>query len=97
MNEKTDKNNITVLGKRVLVEKERIDAGGMTLTPTMEADGEKNRGKILAVGQVGAFARSQGVVVGATILFKKFFIPNHDDGQVPLVFVEREDILAILK
>ena len=87
--------NVTVIGKRVLVEKERIDSGGLRLSPTMEAEGEKNKGKILAMGDVGILAKLRGVRVGATIIFKKHFIPNHVEGEVPMVFVELEDILAI--
>ena len=85
---------IKILGRRVLVEKEHIDSGGMRLSPNMEADGEKNKGKVLAMGQVGFGLR--GLKVGCTILFKKHFIPNHTEGEIPMVFVECEDILAIL-
>jgi len=97
MNEKKPVGNkITVLGKRVLVEKERIDSGAMMLTPTMEADGEKNKGVILAVGQIGLKAEKLGLKPGVTILFKKFFTPNYVEGEEPLVFVDVENILAIL-
>lgn len=85
-----------VLGARVLVEKKRIDSGGMILTPSMEADGEKNEGTVLAMGQVGIRMRMRGLQVGSTILFKRHFIPNHVEGEVPLVFIECEDILAII-
>jgi len=88
-------NEIAVLGNRVLVEKEKLDSGGIRLTPTTDADGEKNRGKILAIGQIGLRARLRGVKVGATVYFKKHFIPNHTEGQQQLVFVEIEDLLGL--
>jgi co-chaperonin GroES (HSP10) len=86
--------NTKPFGKRVLVEKERLDAGGMRLTPTQEEDGQKNTGKIVAVGQVGWLARLRGIRVGATIHFKKFFVCN--DGQVDsLVFVDLDAVTGI--
>lgn len=91
-----DTKNIIVLGKRILVEKESIDSGGLKLTPTMEADGEKNKGKVLAVGDISAKLQMKGLKVGATVVFKKHFVPNHVEGEVPMVFVETDDVLAIL-
>lgn len=89
-------NQVVVLGKRVLVAKDRIDSGGMKLSPTMEASGERNKGKVLAVGQIGFLARFKGVEEGATILFKKHFIPNNIEGEIPMVFVEVGDILCVV-
>lgn len=96
MTEQEKQSNVTVLGKRVLVEKERIDSGGLRLSPTMEAEGEKNRGRILAVGEIPPKLAMLGLEVGKTIMFKKHFIPNHVEGEIPMVFVETDDILAIL-
>lgn len=88
---------IKVLGNRVMVKKERIDCGGLKLTPALE-EGEKNRGKIVAVGQVGLMARLRGVRVGAIVVFKKFFTPNYNEGQEGQeVFVDLENILGIEK
>ncbi len=86
---------IKVFGKRVLVEKERIDVGGLRMTPSVEDDGQKNLGKILAVGQIGFIAWLYGVRTGKTIYFKKYFIPNADAGDQK-VFVSVEDIIGIL-
>ena len=85
---------IKVFGQRVLIEKERLDVGGLRMTPTLEEDGQKNSGKILAVGQIGLMARFRGIRKGKTIHFKKFFIPNADSGN-QLVFVSLEDIIGI--
>lgn len=96
MSEKISESNITVLGKRVLVEKERIDCGGLKMSPTMEAEGEKNKGKVIAVGDISPKLKLKGLAVGSVIVFKKHFIPNHVEGEIPMVFVETDDILAIL-
>lgn len=96
MNEESYLDNIQVIGSRVLVEKERIDSGAFNLTPAMESEGEKNKGKILSVGQVGLMDRLRGLRKGRTIIFKKHFVLNHADGETPLVFVDTENILAIL-
>lgn len=87
---------IKVLGKRVLVKKEKIDSNGFALSPVMEAEGEKNRGVVVAVGDIGAKAENAGLKVGVTVLFKKHFIPNHVDGEEPLVFVEVDDLMGII-
>jgi len=87
--------NIKVFGDRVLVEKERIDIGALKLTPGLEEDGQKNIGKIIAVGQIGLRAKLRGVRKGKTIYFKKYFIPN-TDSQDQLTFVAVEDIIGIL-
>lgn len=96
MSEKVSESNVTVLGKRVLVEKERIDSGGLRLSPTMEAEGEKNKGKVIAVGDIPSKLKLKGLAVGSIIVFKKHFIPNHVEGEIPMVFVETDDILAII-
>ncbi len=85
---------LKVFGKRILVEKERIDVGGLRMTPGLEEDGHKNSGKIIAVGQVGLFAWLLGIRKGKTVYFKKYFIPNADS-QVQNVFVAVEDIIGI--
>lgn len=86
---------IKVFGKRVLVEKERIDVGGLRMTPSVEEDGQKNLGKILAVGQIGFMAWLHGIRKDKTIYFKKYFIPNADAGDQK-VFVSVEDIIGIV-
>ena len=91
-----EKSNIQVLGKRILVEKERIDCGGLKLTPTLEEDGEKNKGKIIAVGGIGLFNRLRGVKKGAIVLFKKHFTTNHNQDN-PLVFVDMDEVVGIIK
>lgn len=83
-----------ILGKRVLVRKERIDAGGMRLTPALEEDGQKNKGVIIGVGQVGLLNRLRGVKVGAKVSFHKHFTANHE-GEEPLCFVEIGEVLSI--
>ncbi|NIA02350.1 MAG: hypothetical protein GWP15_03125 [Nitrospirae bacterium] len=90
----TPKEDIKVIGCRVLVEKERIDVGGFKLSPAMEEDGQKNIGKIVEVGQIGWRYKRLGVKKGVTIAFKKFFVINHTQDN-PRVFVECENILAI--
>ena len=85
---------IKVLGKKVLVEKERLDAGPLKMTAVMELEGQKNVGVITAVGQIGFLAKLRGVRVGATIYFKKFFICN--DGQKDAsAFVDVESICGV--
>lgn len=81
------------LGQRVLVRKERLDAGGLKLTPTQEQEGMKNTGTIIAIGQVGFFNWLRGVRVGAKIRFRKYFVA--DDETNPAVFVDVENITAI--
>lgn len=93
---KTKFGKIVVLGKRVLVEKEKVEAGGFNMSPIVENEGQKNKGSIIAIGDLPAKYKVAGVKVGRTILFKKFFIPNHVEGQPLMVFVELEDILAII-
>lgn len=88
--------NIKPFGKRVLVEKERLDVGGMSLSPIQEMDGQKNTGKIVAVGKISRSDRKQGIKVGATIYFRKFFVCN--DGQEnSVVFVDLDAITGIQK
>lgn len=89
-----DSSTVKVLGPRILVKKEQIDAGGMKLTPACEEDGQKNVGKIIAVGQVGLLARLRGVKKGETVYFRKFFTTNHGQDN-PLVFVDLENIVGI--
>jgi len=81
-------------GRRIIVAKERLDAGGLRLTPTQESDGQKNTGKIVAVGQVGILARFHGLKVGARITFKKFFVAN-DEMENQQVFVDLDSIIGI--
>jgi len=90
----TQNNNVKPFGQRVLVVKERLDAGGLKLTPIQEEDGLKNTGRIVAIGQVGFMNRMRGVKVGAKIHFRKFFICN-DGMENPLVFVDVESITGI--
>lgn len=85
---------IKVFGNRVLVEKERLDIGGLQLTPALDEDGQKNTGKIIAVGQIGLMAWLRGIKPGKTIHFKKHFVTNADS-QNQLVFVSLEDIVGI--
>ena len=81
-------------GRRVLVEKERLDAGGLNLTPTQEEDGMKNSGRIIAIGSIGLLARIRGIKIGAKITFRKFFVCN--DGQEnSQVFVDLDSITGI--
>jgi len=87
-------NTVKPFGRRILVEKERLDSGGMKLTPMQEEDGQKNCGKIIAIGSIGIMARLRGIKVGATVYFKKFFIAN-DGLENPLVFVDVEEVKAI--
>jgi co-chaperonin GroES (HSP10) len=88
--------DIKPFGKRIIVEKERLDAGVMNLTPTQEEEGQKNTGKITAVGSVGLFARLRGIRVGKTVYFKKFFVCN--DGQEnSKVFVDLDAVTGIGK
>lgn len=90
-------NEIKVIGNRVMVKKDRIECGGLKLTPALE-EGEKNKGVIVAVGQVGLLARLRGIRVGATVLYHKHFTPNHVEGQEQQeVFVNLENILGVLK
>lgn len=85
-----------IIGKRVLVKKEYLDAGGLKLQPETEADGVKNKGIIMEIGQIGLLPRLLGVQKGATVYFKRFFVANNsqDPADRP-VFVEVEDIVAI--
>lgn len=85
---------IKVFGNRVLVQKEKIDVGGLRLTPTQEEDGKKNTGKIISVGHVGLINRLRGIKEGATIHFRKYFICN-DGMDDSLVFVDIESITGI--
>jgi co-chaperonin GroES (HSP10) len=90
--------SVVVLGDRILVKKERLDVGGLKMTVNMEADGEKNKGTVEAIGtgkQMKAL-RKQGLKVGSTVLFNRHFVPNHVEGEIPMVFVEHDQILAIL-
>lgn len=90
-------NDVKVLGKRVMVKKDRIECGGMKLTPALE-EGEKNKGTIVAVGSIGILAWLRGVRVGATVVYHKHFTPNHVEGQEGQeVFVELDNVLGILK
>jgi co-chaperonin GroES (HSP10) len=92
-----NKNIKKVFGKRVLVQKEQLDVGALRLTPAM-AEGEKNRGVILAVGQIGILNRLRGIKVGAKVIFNKYFTPNcYAEGQETIAFVELENILACYK
>lgn len=91
-----EKGKIKVIGKRILVEKEKIDLGALRGTPAMEEDGYKNAGKIVAVGNIGLLARLAGVRVGQTVYFRKFFIAN-EGSEKPLVFVDVENITGIQK
>ncbi len=86
---------VKILGKRVMVRKEKIDCGGMKLTPALE-EGEKNKGVIVAIGQVGLVARLRGIQEGATVVFRKHFVPDYAEGQEGQeVYVDLENILAI--
>lgn len=85
---------VKVFGKRVLVEKEKIDIGGLRGTPALEEDGMKNTGKIVSIGQIGLKARLAGIKEGITIHFRKFFRCN-DGTQDALVFVDVENITGI--
>ncbi len=87
---------IKVWGKTILVKKERIDLGGMRATPALEEDGKKNLGKIMAVGQIGLYARLMGVRKDATVYFRRHFTANADSSD-SMVFVNLEDVLGILK
>jgi len=86
---------IQVIGQRVLVEKEKIDCGGLKLTPAVEEDGQKNKGKIISVGQLPHKYTLLGVKEGAKILFKKHFTANMgmDDSRL---FVDLDEIMAVL-
>lgn len=86
---------VKVIGPYVQVEKEKIDAGALRLTPGLEEDGQKNTGKIIGIGQVGLRARLRGIKKGKTIHFRKFFIAN-DGQQDACVFVNVDDILGII-
>ena len=96
MAQKQEKNNLIVMGKRVLVKIEKLDTGGLNMSPTTEATGEKNKGTIVAVGSIW-FAWFRGIKKGATIVFKKHFVANHEEGQEQMVFVDLDSILAIEK
>jgi hypothetical protein len=89
------KGKVQVVGSRVLIQKERIDAGGLRLTPTQELEGQKNYGKVLGVGQIGLRLRLAGLRKGKTIIFRKFFVAN-DGLEDARTFVNCEDIIAIL-
>lgn len=88
--------NMSIIGKRVAVTKEQIECGGLRLTPALEEDGQKNRGIIVAVGQVGLLARFRGVRKGARIVFHKHFTSNHG-GDNPICFVELDQILGVFE
>jgi len=98
MTQNSDKKqpSITVIGKTVLVEKEKIDCGGLKLSPGAEQDGMKNEGRVLEVGTISEKLRMKGLKKGAIIYFKKHFIANMDS-ENELVFVKTEDILGIKK
>lgn len=87
-----------IIGKRILVKKERLDVGGLKLQPETEEDGAKNKGVIMEVGQIGLLPRLLGIKKGAKVYFKRFFVANNsqDPSDRP-VFVEVEDIVAIEK
>jgi hypothetical protein len=85
---------LKVLGLRVLVKKERVDCGGLRLTPTIEEDGQKNKGVIIATGQLGVMAWLSGIRKGAKIVFHKHFTANGETEE-PLVFVDLDQILGV--
>ena len=90
----TDLNTkVKVLGRRVLIRKERLDVGGLNVTPAME-DGMKNEGTIVSIGQIGFFKRLK-LKKGTKVLFSKHFIPNQNEETENLTFVEVENIIAI--
>lgn len=84
---------IKVKGNRVIIEKDKIDCGGLKLTPNLEEDGQKNVGKIVNLNWRGLL---RGFRKGQTIRFHKYFITN--SGQTDeMMFVELDEILAIIK
>lgn len=85
---------IKVFGARVLIEKEKLDSGGMKLTMQTEHDGQNNSGVIKGIGSW--WMRFFGLKEGQTIYFRKHFITNAGQPE-ELVFVYFEDILAINK
>lgn len=85
---------IKVVGARVLVKKEKIDSGGLKLTPSSDHDGLKNTGTIIGIGSF--WLRFFGLKKGRVIHFKKYFITNEDQ-PTELVFVHFLDILALNK
>lgn len=87
---------IKVVGKRILVKKDQIDLGGMVGTPTMIEDGLKNKGKVVAVGQIGDKYKLLGLKKGVTVFFKKFFIVNHEQDN-PLCFVDVDEVVGLEK
>jgi len=84
---------LKVFGPRVLVEREKIDLGDLVGTPAVN-EGQKNRGVIVGVGQVGILARLRGIREGKVIYFKKHF--NANDGlENPRLFVDIDNILSV--
>lgn len=86
---------VKVMGRRVLVEKEKIDAGAFRLQPETESEGQKNTGIIVGIGQIGLVNKLRGLKVGAKIYFKKHFTSNWDSNN-QLVFVDTDSIVGII-
>jgi len=84
-----------ILGKRILVAKEKIDSGGMRLAPETEKDGLSNSGIVKDVGSIGLINHLRGLRKGCKVYFKKHFITNSGKGGEEFVFVNLEDILSI--
>lgn len=83
---------IKVIGKKILVKKDKINSGGLRITPANDKDGKGNSGTILGVG--GVWLWLIGVRKGKHVYFKKHYITN-DGFEDEMVFVNLEDILAV--
>lgn len=86
-----------ILGKRVMVEREKLNTGGLKMYADAEENGLTNSGTILAIGNVGLLNRLRGLKVGAKIMYKKHFQSNMGKGGEEFTFVALEEILGIQK
>lgn len=83
---------LKIVGPRVQIAKEKIDSGGLRLTPESESSGLSNTGIIKSTGSWWMWLL--GIRKGKTIHFRKHFITNSGQPN-EMVFVYFEDILAV--
>lgn len=91
--------NLKVVGKRILVRRDKIDANGLRLPESTEKDGVKNFGTVVGIGDLTKKELKQsGLAIGQKVYFTRSFIIDTDPAETSegeLVFVEMEYIAAV--
>lgn len=91
-----DEKQFRPVGKRVMVMRKKLDAGGLELTEELEREVPPDTGEIISIGHIGLWAKHvRGIMPGRRIHFTRYSPVKILDENKEWIYVNLDDILAV--